>query len=274
MNKTFIGILLAVCVLGMALALFSERLRREPENARTPQSAAAETQLPDLAASNTPANMVEPVVREAPETAIEPVKPGSAAAVVEKEENEAARQALGVSKIPSEPEIAPPEPPQPEIPPAKPAPAAQVPPVPPAVKPEPVPAKPAPEKSAEPVPAPQKAQPKPALAQNAAPTKGGKITNFVVFARDNGATIRMGGDGKIKYSSMTLENPNRVVVDMDGAWAFPERLPIPKNDIVSGIRVGKNGDKTRVVIDLKAKPRLSRMVEGQNGNSLDVRVDK
>lgn len=278
MNKTFLGILLAVCVLGMALAMFSERLSREPETAR-PAQAAAEQNLPNLAASNSPSAVPEPIIRESPPDQAGPADPGPIAIAAEKEERAEAETAL--SK-PSAPIVEQEE--------ERPSPLAPAPVVAekPAIQPQPLPKPAAPEpetrtpvvKSEEPkAPVEQKpaqqAESRPAPAPKpAGAAKGGKISNFVVFARDKGATIRMGGEGKIRYTSMTLENPNRVVVDLDGAWQFPDKLPIPKNEMVNGIRVGKNGDKTRVVIDLKSKPRQSRVVAGQNGASIDVRVDR
>lgn len=86
--------------------------------------------------------------------------------------------------------------------------------------------------------------------------------------------MRIGADKPIKYSSMTLENPNRVVLDLDGQWEFPPDPGIPRNDLVEHVRIGKNGDKTRVVIDLKDKPRQSRVVTSNNGATVDVRVDR
>lgn len=279
MNKTFFGILLAVCILGMALAMFSERLSREPDTGKSAQVAAADENLPSLAASNSQTPAPEPVIKEDPRDQAGPANPDPAAVAAEKEEIRQAGAALSppAAPIPERVEersapmapapvpaavekpAAPPQPaPIAESPQATPAPVVKAPEVKPVTLPKPV----------------QPAETKPApVSKPAKAPKGGKINNFVVFAREKGATIRIGGDGQIKYNSMTLENPNRVVVDLDGAWQFPDKLPIPKNDMVSGIRVGKNGDKTRVVIDLKAKPRQSRMVSGQNGSSVDVRVD-
>lgn len=274
MNKTFLGILLAVCVLGMALAMFSERLSREPENSRPAQVAASEN-LPNLAASNSPQATPEPVIREAPLDQAAPPKPGPVAVAAENEERREAEAALNfpAAPIPEQVEERPtpvaPAPVRAE----KPALSPQTAPLPAQTPPAPASAEPKPDAAAQKPSQPAAAKPASAPKAQGMP-RGGKINNFVVFAREKGATIRMGGDGKIKYTSMTLENPNRVVVDLDGAWQFPDKLPIPKNDMVSGIRVGKNGDKTRVVIDLKSRPRLSRMVAGQNGTSVDVRVDR
>lgn len=49
---------------------------------------------------------------------------------------------------------------------------------------------------------------------------------------------------------------------------------VPKNPLVSNVRIGKMADKTRVVIDLKAKPQNTRFVLAKDGNTLDVRVDQ
>lgn len=284
MNKTFFGILLVVCVLGMALALFSERLSREPAAGKpATQLAAAETPLPNLAASNSSPTEELPIVEEVRNSVPVPTTTDSPAGIAADVEEKEAREALAPPVAAPAPaaasEMATAAPPQP-VPESRQSEAPALAPATPA-RPDPAAAAPAPDrpapKPAAPLTRPDKAAPaaQPANAPaRAASAKAGKITNFVVFARENGATIRMEGNGKIKYSSMNLENPSRLVVDMDGTWEFPARLPIPKNEMVTNIRVGKNGDKTRVVIDLKGKPRRSSMVDGQNGTRLDVRVDK
>lgn len=290
MNRTFFGILLVVCLLGMALAMFSERLSRAPENGKSMQMAAADTQLPNLAKSDSASPSV---ISEAPEESVPSAQmpeDKELAAETEKRELAAAEAALAppARRPEMQREAASPEPetlPGPVVSPEQDSrrqPQISAPEIPPQAAPIETPAKPA-VQAAKPEPVRQPAKPaetvQPSKPQNSGAGRqmaagAKKVNNFVVFAREKGATVRIGGNAKIKYSSMTLENPNRVVLDMDGDWEFPERLPIPKNEMVSGIRVGKNGDKTRVVIDLKAKPRISRMVNNQNGASIDVRVDK
>ena len=302
MNKTFMAIILSVCLLGMALAMFSERLSREPERGSETRMAAANSQLPNLAASNGEASL--PVtVPEAPQSVPIPAADKDKTFAVAEKEKEMAEAALApppAISVKTETETpgeqlkeAAPQPASEIRPVQAPAPKEDIVPEKPAVKPEPAQAV---EKTSAVTVSQATAKTDTSVvqetkkvtpAQNQPPeqsrqgnerqksnTVAKAITNFVVFARDKGATIRLGANNKIKYNSMTLEKPDRVVVDLDGDWQFPSTLPIPKNEMVNAIRVGKLGDKTRVVIDLKAKPRLSRMVEGQNGTNLDIRVDR
>ena len=119
----------------------------------------------------------------------------------------------------------------------------------------------------------EKAKTEKPRAEKAAAPRERNISRFVVFARDKGATVRLEGNAPLRYKSMNLTNPDRVVVDLDGQWQI--KAPgVPKNPLVSNVRIGKMADKTRVVIDLKAKPQNTRFVLAKDGNTLDVRVDQ
>ncbi|MBD5538895.1 MAG: AMIN domain-containing protein, partial [Desulfovibrio sp.] len=115
--------------------------------------------------------------------------------------------------------------------------------------------------------APEKA---PAQASAAGPRT---ITRFVVFARDTGATVRLTGNGPLRYKSMNLENPDRVVLDLEGDWEV-KAPAVPKNPLVSAVRVGDMDGRTRIVIDLKGKPRTARVIPAKTGDGVDVRVDQ
>lgn len=109
-------------------------------------------------------------------------------------------------------------------------------------------------------------------AAKAAPQKL-EITRFVVFARDKGATIRLVGTAPLNYKNMTLNSPERLVVDLDGKWQV--KAPgVPKNPVVTNVRLGKMDGKTRVVIDLSGKPANVRYVLSKDKLSLDIRVDQ
>lgn len=257
MNKVFLGLILAVCVLGMALVMLNDRLGRKPEprpaasvaqpaQERSPEEIAAQARAMELArAALSPPAEKEPedIQKESlPEPAPEP-------------RHQPRPEAVASRKPPQQPESAP-------LPEAKPA----------LRQPEPVP-RPEPKPEPKPVAEQPKREPQPAAPAKEA-ASGKTATRFVIYARDKGATVRVGGNAKVEYSSMTLENPNRVVVDLTGDWKFPPNPGIPKNDLVSAVRVGQNGDKTRLVIDLKVKPRKVVLVPFKNGDGVDVRVDK
>lgn len=271
MNKVFLGIILVVCILGMALVLLNNRLGRKPESRSQPPVAEAPIQRPGQGAEESEAMVRAREIAEAArgisggESEASP-RPPLAAPVVED-----VPRTPGLAPLP-EPkpdEIQQNTPPQ-EAPAIEPAPTETA-----TRKPEPKP-----EPRPEPKPEPKPAAPADASAETAKPAAraaapGAKsVSRFVVYAREKGATVRIGGDTKMDYSSMNLENPERVVVDLPGQWKFPANPGVPKNDLVSAVRVGQSGDKTRVVIDLKEKPRRILLVPFKNGNGVDVRVDR
>lgn len=278
MNKVFIGLILAVCVLGMALVMLNDRLGRKPDQRSAPP--AAETVQPsrtpeEIAATARAMELAEAALAPPPERdRVQDVEDeaGQTGAVGQSATSESSKPPIKSDSLPKPEPVAKPEP---VPPPAHNLAEAQ--------KPEPrheVAAKP--EAKAEIKP---KSESKPERATAAKDAKGGKdardakdggktATKFVIFSRDKGATVRVAGNGKLEYSSMTLENPDRVVVDLTGDWKFPPNPGVPKNDMVSAVRVGQNGDKTRLVIDLKGKPRKVVLVQHKGGDGVDVRVDK
>ena len=96
------------------------------------------------------------------------------------------------------------------------------------------------------------------------------ITNLVVYATQEGATLRLSGDHPLVYKSMLLHNPDRFVLDFEGQWnvAVPG---IPPNKIVKAIRVGRQEDATRMVVDLHRAPASSRVIK-MSPQRLDVRL--
>lgn len=273
MNKVILGLILAVCILGMALVMLNERLGRKTESASTQ----TQTEKAENAAPPESETWQQSVPPQAP-PAVEAER-ARAMEIAEARENLAPPMREDATvKVPVLPESRPMaeearEENRPQLPPA-PAIVEQTPVETPSAAEKQQTAsaqKASPAASAEIRKAPktEKEQPK-----NAAQSSARVINRFVVFARDGGATIRVGSPAKISFTNMTLENPDRVVVDMDGTWQFPANPGIPKNEMVSKIRTGKLGDKTRVVIDLKGKPRSVRVIPAKTGDGFDVRVDK
>ena len=119
-------------------------------------------------------------------------------------------------------------------------------------------------------PAPPKAPDMP--EPNARQTSGGNknITNIVVYATQEGATLRLGGDQPLLCTPMLLRNPDRLVLDFEGQWNV--NVPgVPPNKIVKAIRVGRQADATRMVIDLHRAPASYRLVP-TSPRGLDVRL--
>jgi len=104
------------------------------------------------------------------------------------------------------------------------------------------------------------------------PMSGGtkNITNIVVYATQEGATLRLSGDNPFVYKSMLLHNPERFVLDFEGQWNV--NIPgIPPNKLIKAIRVGRQADSTRMVVDLHRAPTSSRVIK-PSPQRLDVRL--
>ena len=120
-------------------------------------------------------------------------------------------------------------------------------------------------------PAEVKKAEKPAPKPQPAP-KNQTITNFVVFVRDGGATIRLDASSPIRFKHLELTSPSRVVVDLHGTWKLSEP-GVPKGEMVKDVRLGKKGSDTRIVIDLHAKAK-TRYILTKGNKRLDIRMDK
>ena len=103
-------------------------------------------------------------------------------------------------------------------------------------------------------------------------TSGGtnNITHIVVYATQEGATLRLAGDKPLEYTSMLLRAPDRLVLDFEGHWNV--NVPgVPQNRLIKAIRVGRQADSTRMVIDLHRTPASHRLVK-TSPQGLDVRL--
>ncbi len=281
MNKTIFFLILAVCILGMALILLNQRLGRDPESrpaARAGQSVVAEAPgadpapafredaagpgagaddaapaMPSTAPASAPTLENEgqrnaPALPDAQRPAREAAGAAADALALERQEAEQALRGTPPAPAPSAAPVAPA---------ASPAGAATG-----GAQQAEAPRQPAPARAAAPAKKP---------AEKAAARRA--ITRFVIFARETGATVRLTGNGPLRYKSMNLDNPDRVVLDLEGDWEV-KAPAVPKNPLVSAVRVGDMDGRTRVVIDLKAKPRSARVIPAKNGDGVDVRVDQ
>ena len=245
MNKVILGLLVAVCVLGMALIMLNERMRK-PEPA-TPAGIMAPVTSPDAPppADAGSQSAASPSLRLPPQTQGGIPDPNAS--------SEAPARAPIPSLKPEEKSA-----PAGNIAPAEPQPAVAK----PVVQPKPV--TPVTEKTA---PAAESSKEKTAKAAPQHKT----ITKFVVFARDKGATVRLVGAAPIVYKNIQLSGPERLVIDLDGKWQV--KAPgVPKNTAVTNVRLGKGDDKTRIVIDLTGKLQ-PKFTLSKDGRTLDIRLD-
>ncbi|WP_165071916.1 AMIN domain-containing protein [Desulfovibrio sp. ZJ200] len=288
MNKVILSLILAVCVLGMALIMLNERLGRKSEPApapvvesgapASPEGNAGLSTLPSEQAHNALSSPAAPSrEQDRQEPALPPLPPlpvdpqgGQNAPIVERDVPQALPQesTMPGPQADAARRAEPPAVPAAEKTPAE-TPAAQQ-------KKADLPAQ------AEKGKAGKSRAEKPKTektANNNAPAvakaAGGErsISRFVIFARDKGATVRLVGSVPIRYKTMALTNPERLVVDLEGQWQI--KAPgVPENVLVRNVRIGKMADKTRVVIDLSEKPARTRFVLSKDRNTLDVRVDQ
>jgi hypothetical protein len=103
-------------------------------------------------------------------------------------------------------------------------------------------------------------------------TSGGNknITNIVVFATQEGATLRLVGDRPLVYTALLLREPDRLVLDLEGHWNVTAP-GIPQNRIIRAIRVGEQAESTRMVVDLHGVPASYRLIKS-SPQGLDVRL--
>ena len=284
MNKAFIGILIAVCILGMALIMLNEwkSSRSEPETAPStlePAPSAPGELPPNTGSSLTPPVPSEVTAPASSETAAAGGQP-PAAAPAPTPSSEALESGFAFNDT----EAAAPQDTPPDIPAAEGAarPALDVPPQPalgsgaaseapaaPAATEERQPAADA-ERAVQEKKEEKKEEKK---AEKPAPVaKARTVTRFVVFARETGATVRIEGSSPIEYKYLPLDNPPRVAVDLMGEWTV--KAPgVPKNPAVTNVRLGKLDGRTRVVIDLTGQGKI-RHILSKDRKRLDVRIDR
>lgn len=252
MNKVILSLLVAVCVLGMALIMLNERLRK-PEPA-TPAGIIAPVTPPDAAP---PVGAGGPITAGGPAAGTQPqpyLPPQSQAGIPDRNASSEAPARAPIPSLKADEKSAPvngfaSSDPQPAV--AKPV-----------VQPKPV--TPVTEKTTA---AAELSKEK--TAKTAPQNK--TITKFVVLARDKGATVRLVGAAPIVYKNMQLSGPDRLVIDLDGKWQV--KAPgVPKNPAVTNVRIGKEGDKTRIVIDIAGKVQ-PKFTLSKDGHTLDIRLD-
>lgn len=146
---------------------------------------------------------------------------------------------------------------------------------------KPAPAKPAEKPAPAPVAKTEKAAPAPATApaKAAAPApavtpqtaKGDHaITSATIKFSGNTAILHLQGDAPIQYKYIVLPNPDRLALDLTGAWSVTAPA-VPSNRVIEKVRVGRYGENTRIVLDLKAAPTKHEVVKsGDKG--IEVRV--
>lgn len=307
MNKVILGLILSVCVLGMALIMLNEKLNRKPDNDPKPVTEITEQTIVDdskketiadsqpdkpektrseknrpaptpVTAKQNPATLEKTAPKTVPSGAEKHAKP------VQQAVDKPAKPALAELEVPALPPVIDLSPGKPSL--MEPAPMRnqeEANPVntndKPVAKVENLP-----DQAKKEIVAPdnrnknagtEKSNTSGSVAKKVAPAQVERnITKFVVLARDKGATVRLVGSSSLRqYKMNTLSNPDRLVVDLDGKWEV--KAPgIPKNQIVGNIRLGKYDNYTKVVIDLKTKPKNTKIIFNNENKTMDIRLDQ
>ena len=100
----------------------------------------------------------------------------------------------------------------------------------------------------------------PVASANKAGASAYRTIDQVSLAQDNGQTlVNVVGSGRLTYHASRLENPNRLVLDFEGAHLKTSSKQIPSNlDPVREIRVAQfSPEVSRVVIDLREPARYN-----------------
>lgn len=79
----------------------------------------------------------------------------------------------------------------------------------------------------------------------------GSIVEMSLQFRGRGMALVIVGDGPLPVRHFVLTGPDRLVVDLPGAWRNLKAPAVPGNNLVKSIRIGRQGDADRVVLDLK-----------------------
>lgn len=116
--------------------------------------------------------------------------------------------------------------------------------------------------------APAKATAAPTVPQTA---KGDHaITSATIKFSGSTAILYLQGDAPIQYKYIVLPNPDRLALDLVGAWSVSAPA-VPSNRVIEKVRVGRYGENTRIVLDLKAAPTKHEVVKsGDRGIEVHV----
>lgn len=123
-------------------------------------------------------------------------------------------------------------------------------------------------------PAAPAAQSAPAKAAPAATPQTAKgdhsITSATIKFSGSTAILHLQGDAPIQYKYIVLPNPDRLALDLTGAWSVTAPS-VPSNRVIEKVRVGRYGENTRIVLDLKAAPTKHEVVKSGD-RAIEVRV--
>ncbi len=247
MNKGLLGIILAVVLGAMVLIMFGQKGKQPTRPAETALGGQTQVNATASAARNAtqsaPQNVTQSAgaLRPAAQVPPPPARPANATAV---------------AAAPVTPPAGATPPPLPKVEPPVSTPPANA-----TTAPKPVTASPAPAaKPVEPVPAAKPAakpeSPKPEAAAAITPAKGPHtLKNIGLHFKGKAIVLRIESDNAFTGRTFVLPGPDRMVVDLAGEWNNLKAPSIPSNNLVKGVRIGKQSGGPRLVLDLTRPPK-------------------
>ncbi len=107
----------------------------------------------------------------------------------------------------------------------------------------------------------QPAAPEQASAQEKAPNGSLAIRSMSLHFMDKGMVLRIKAESPLQVKAFALGSPDRMVVDVPGKWNNFKAPSVPSNNLVSGARVGRQGNADRLVLDLKGPLKKNEVVK-------------
>lgn len=114
-------------------------------------------------------------------------------------------------------------------------------------------------------PAASQTRPTPSAADNgdktASVTRGkGSIKNMELKFRGKGMYLLIEADSALPAKYFLLHNPERLVVDLPGAWNNIKAPRVPSSMLVKSARLGRQSDADRLVLDLGYKLKFHDLI--------------
>ena len=89
----------------------------------------------------------------------------------------------------------------------------------------------------------------------------GAMRNISLHFKDKGMLIRLEADSVLAVKSFVLTAPDRLVLDLPGSWKGLKVPEIPSNTLVKKVRLGRQGNADRIVLDLTRPLRRQTMAQ-------------
>lgn len=110
------------------------------------------------------------------------------------------------------------------------------------------------------------------VSKSSLPAKSGEnvATSMTLTMDGDVVTLRIEGTAPMRGKAFLLTNPDRVVLDVEGAWKM-ETPKVTSNRMVQALRVGAQNTATRLVFDMRVKPAKVTVTQADD-KTLELRI--